>query len=313
MARIRSVHPGLFTDEAFASVSPLARILMIGIWTECDDQGVFEWKPITLKMRILPADMADVSALLAELAGVNAIAKFDVAGKFYGAVRNFQKFQRPKKPNSVYPLPAEFRNYVASSGASSEPNGSGGGGSSEPRADKPSSLPPNGGTEQRSGAQSSEPVGNQFRTSGEIGAQMEDGGGREGGKDSSAKPDSGPPTHAHTREAVPLMPSLSDPHQRWAHLGDGEEVDNDGRRHPLVAGYYLDVICALVCEAAGINDANFRGDWRPVIAWLKDGIDPHEHILPTIRKAASRPNYRPSEIRSLAYFDAAVRGDRRVA
>lgn len=129
-----------------------------------------------------------------------------------------------------------------------------------------------------------------------------------------AKPDSDPPAPASAREATPLMPRLSDPHPRWAHLGDRDEIDPDtGKRHVLVAGFYLDVICGLVCEAAGINDANWRGDWRPVIAWLKDGIDPHEQIVPAIRRAASRPNYRPSEIRSLAYFDAAVRGDRRVA
>lgn len=130
---------------------------------------------------------------------------------------------------------------------------------------------------------------------------------------SQAKPDSVPPAHTPARDPTPLMPRLSDPHHRWAHLGDGEEIDTDGSRHPLVAGFYLDVICGLVCEAAGINDANWRGDWRPVIAWLRDGIDPHEQIVPAIRRAASRPNYRPSEIRSLAYFDAAVRGDRRVA
>ena len=64
MARIRSVHPGLFTDESFMSASPLARIVMIGVWTEADDNGVFEWKPLTLKARLLPADNADMAAIL---------------------------------------------------------------------------------------------------------------------------------------------------------------------------------------------------------------------------------------------------------
>jgi uncharacterized protein YdaU (DUF1376 family) len=131
-------------------------------------------------------------------------------------------------------------------------------------------------------------------------------------EDRSAKPDSSPPVPA--REAVPLMPSLSDPHHRWAHLGEKDEIDGEtGKRHPVVAGWYLDDVCRFVCEAAGINDANFRGDWRPVIAWLKDGLDPHEQILPAIRQAASRANYRASDVRSLAYFDAAVRQQRRVA
>jgi hypothetical protein len=53
MARIRSVHPSLFTDEAWVSCSPLARVLYIGLLTDADDQGLFEWKPIQIKMRLL--------------------------------------------------------------------------------------------------------------------------------------------------------------------------------------------------------------------------------------------------------------------
>ena len=56
MARIRSVHPGIWTDEAFLSCDPLARLLFIGIWTDADDHGAFEWKPIGLKLKLLPAD-----------------------------------------------------------------------------------------------------------------------------------------------------------------------------------------------------------------------------------------------------------------
>ena len=67
MSRIRSVHPGLFTDEAFVGVSMAARVLLIGIWTEAWDDGVFEWKPITLKMKIFPADAVDTGALLEDM------------------------------------------------------------------------------------------------------------------------------------------------------------------------------------------------------------------------------------------------------
>lgn len=121
MARIRSIHPGLWTDEAFVSVSPLARLLHVGIWNECDDQGAFEWKPITLKMRLLPNDNADLSALLAELVGANMVARYSVNGRDYGAVRNFGRFQRPKKPKSTHPMPSEWRKYAGSDGEGSEP------------------------------------------------------------------------------------------------------------------------------------------------------------------------------------------------
>ena len=32
MARIRSIHPGIWTDEAFVELSALARLLYIGLW-----------------------------------------------------------------------------------------------------------------------------------------------------------------------------------------------------------------------------------------------------------------------------------------
>ena len=121
MARIRSVHPGLFTDEAIVVLSPMARFLFIGILTECDDGGAFEWKPISLKMRLLPADNVDMAALLAELVSGNVVARYTAENREYGAVRNFCKFQRPKKPKITHPMPDEFRTYVASDGPSSEP------------------------------------------------------------------------------------------------------------------------------------------------------------------------------------------------
>lgn len=145
MARIRSIHPGFFTDEAVVSVSAGARVLLLGIWTQCDDQGVFEWKPVTLKMRVLPADNYEVEELLDELAGANIVKKLEVGGASFGLVRNFRKWQRPKKPNSVYVLPDEFRTYVGLSTSSSEldddqPTQ---GGEPPPSTDEPcSELPP---------------------------------------------------------------------------------------------------------------------------------------------------------------------------
>lgn len=111
MARIRSIHPGLFTDEAFMTASAHARLLIIGIWTEAWDDGVFEWKPLTLKARLFPVDPVNVADLLAELVTLGFVQPFD-AGKPYGAIRNFQKYQRPKKPNSSGVLPNSMHEYV---------------------------------------------------------------------------------------------------------------------------------------------------------------------------------------------------------
>lgn len=122
MARIRSVHPSLFTDEAWVSCSPLARVLYIGLMTDADDQGLFEWKPLQIRMRLLPGDNADVPTLLAELVSANLIAELQSGGKKLGAIRKFRKFQRPKKPNATFVLPPEWGTYVGLDDTSSEPD-----------------------------------------------------------------------------------------------------------------------------------------------------------------------------------------------
>ena len=121
MARIRSIHPGLFTDEAFMSASPHARLLVIGLWGEAFDDGVFEWKPLTIKARLFPADSIDVGALLQEIEDLGFIRPFTAGGKKLGAIRNFRKFQRPKKPNSSEMLPDDLLSYVGITQDSSEP------------------------------------------------------------------------------------------------------------------------------------------------------------------------------------------------
>jgi hypothetical protein len=141
MARIRSIHPGLWTDEAFVSVSSLARLLHIGIWNECDDMGAFEWKPITLKMRLLPIDNVDVPSLLEELTAANMVARYTVAGRDYGAVRNFGRYQRPKKPKSTFPMTDEMRRYAASEAQSSEPDEDEGGSGSGPASTQETLVP----------------------------------------------------------------------------------------------------------------------------------------------------------------------------
>ena len=123
MARIRSVHPGLFTDEAFAGLSHAAQVLFIGIWTECDDQGVFEWKPIGLKMRIFPAANVDVSSLLAEMEAANMVRQFSHDDRQYGAVRNFCTYQKPKFPKFRFSIDDNIRAYVRSKYAPTEMDG----------------------------------------------------------------------------------------------------------------------------------------------------------------------------------------------
>jgi hypothetical protein len=164
MARIRSVHPPLFTDEAFVCLSMPARLLTIGLWTEADDHGVFEWKPKSLKMRLFPADPLDVPDLLGELLNGEIIAKHAVDGKDYGIIRNFCKWQRPKKPTYRHPFDPEWAKYV--------------------------------GFKSKNSTSGTQPVPHQFFTEGEIAAQMEEGEeeGEKEKEEGENRPSSGAPS-----------------------------------------------------------------------------------------------------------------------
>lgn len=145
MSRIRSIHPGLWTDEAFVTLSPLARLLYIGMWNECDDKGLFAWSPLKLKMRVLPADNADPSELLTEMQGAGLVLHYVHGDKAYGVVRNFAKYQRPKKPNDIHPASAEILLFA--------------------------------GMDTEQATLLASPVPNQFHTGGENAPQREEGGG----------------------------------------------------------------------------------------------------------------------------------------
>lgn len=116
MARIRSVHPGLLTDEAFMCLTveqPLANTLYIGLLMESDDAGIFEWKPMTLKARILPAVNMDMAPILTCLKNHKFVTDYELDGRYLGAVRNFCRYQRPKKPHYTLPRTPEIEEWVS--------------------------------------------------------------------------------------------------------------------------------------------------------------------------------------------------------
>ncbi len=161
MARIRSIHPAIFADEAFMTLTveaPLAIPLLLGIWAESDDGGIFEWKPLTLKAKALPAiGASEITVLLGALVENNFIRCFELDGRKLGAVRNFVRFQRPKKPKLVLPFTPDIGRYVGYN-----PDGS----------------RPNAGTGRPSDDDEAEPVPNSGETSSELSPQMKEEGGR---------------------------------------------------------------------------------------------------------------------------------------
>jgi hypothetical protein len=103
--RIRSCHPEQWTDDAFVQCTALARLLALGLRNVSDDNGIFEWNPYKLKVRLLPADNCDINALLGELEQTKQVMRFTAEGRDFGMIRSFQRFQRPKKPSFSHPIP----------------------------------------------------------------------------------------------------------------------------------------------------------------------------------------------------------------
>lgn len=315
MPRIRSIHPGLFTDEGFVELQPLARLLMIGIWTEADDQGLFEWKPTTLKMRLLPVDHVDVGELLDELASAGFLKRFEHGGKPFGAVRNFRKFQRPKKPNAIHPLPSGLKAWVGLDGDSSEPKKLEASSSSEP---KPSSCKSSSEPETPSDSTSSEPsdldeaeVPNSggfkrgaIPQKGEIAPQMEDGGGREGGEETpnlrlSANGDSAVPPSSLRSEDGAQAPSRNDfdglkpPGGDWGKLVFGKGLEWLKRMTPKSSEKSLRGLIARWSRDLGKQDDELWSIF--VTARSKEVADPASYIAAAVRdrKAEIEKNGRP--------------------
>lgn len=246
MPRIRSIHPGLFTDESFVSVSDAAQIFYIGLLTEADDQGVFEWKPVTLKMRLRPASLQPVDGLLAELEASNRIVAYEIGGRKYGAIRNFRKFQRPKYPNANHPITDDIRRYVGLSDA----------------------IPAMDGVDEH-------PV----PRSGECNKQMEDGGGRREDGEKDGQGESKPEKETRSPRARGA-PTASKAYAFEGAIVRLTQADLDRWRGSY--GAIPDIVAELRTIDAKLVDAGESEKWfGKVSGWLRNR---HETLLAQQRK-----------------------------
>ncbi len=75
MAKNRMIRPEVWTDDKFVSLTPLARLLFIGMWNFACDNGHLDDSVLQLKMRVLPADNCDAANLLNELLEAGMVAR----------------------------------------------------------------------------------------------------------------------------------------------------------------------------------------------------------------------------------------------
>lgn len=94
MARIRTVKPDLFKNEALAELPVSARILFIGLFCLADKEGRLEDRPKRIKAEIFPYDNVDVHDQLTRLQSAGFIQRYEVGDLKVIQVVNFTKHQR---------------------------------------------------------------------------------------------------------------------------------------------------------------------------------------------------------------------------
>jgi hypothetical protein len=113
MARIRTIKPEFFRHEGLYEAEiktklPL-RIAYAGLWTSCDREGRFKWRPRQLKLDSLPYDDVDFSRVLDALQSRGFLVKYEIDGDQYGAIPSWKSHQviNNKELASILPEPPE--------------------------------------------------------------------------------------------------------------------------------------------------------------------------------------------------------------
>lgn len=164
MARIRSVHPDICTDEVLAGLSGDVERCYVRLWTHLDDEGRCVDNPLLIKAALFPLvewiEAGDVDLWLSSLAAAGLIRRYEVDGRRYLTTKPeaWARWQKPRrKVDSKLPPPPDVPACAdivgtASDNRAQRPTGGGGGdvGGGEMETDKetegesegePSSVP----------------------------------------------------------------------------------------------------------------------------------------------------------------------------
>lgn len=92
--RIRSIKPEFFKHDVLASMSPLNRLLFIGLWCMADCAGRLEDRPARVKVEVLPYDAANIDTMLSELCSAGFIVRYVVGEQRIIQIPSFLTHQR---------------------------------------------------------------------------------------------------------------------------------------------------------------------------------------------------------------------------
>lgn len=132
MARIRSVHPDICTDDVLAGASDGAERLFVRLWTHLDDEGRCVDNPLLLKGALFPLNVtwtpASIDLYVDELVDLGLLFRYEVDRRRYLTVkRSWKTWQKPRHPTpSKLPAPpdqvftADRRNPPEADGGTSQ-------------------------------------------------------------------------------------------------------------------------------------------------------------------------------------------------
>jgi 5-methylcytosine-specific restriction endonuclease McrA len=123
MSRIRTIKPEFWTDETMVQLPYEARLLFVGLWNFCDDEGLLSYEPERIRMQVLPGDDIQISELLDLLVASERLEVLKLKdGSEALKIPHFlehQKISHPT-PSKLSPnisgklvIPAEVRRQVA--------------------------------------------------------------------------------------------------------------------------------------------------------------------------------------------------------
>ncbi len=95
MPRSRNIKPGFFLNDSLGSLSPIHRLMFIGLWTLCDREGRVLDRPMQIKASVLPYDACNPSRMLQDLHESGFILRYEKQGVKAIQVINFLKHQNP--------------------------------------------------------------------------------------------------------------------------------------------------------------------------------------------------------------------------
>lgn len=125
MGRIRTVKPELFTHEDLFELEKLTklpiRVSFIGLFTCCDREGRFKWRPKTLKLYVVPYDECDFSRVLDALMTRGFVVKYEVNGEEFGYMPTFNKHQVINNRESESELPNPATGLILDASSTRDP------------------------------------------------------------------------------------------------------------------------------------------------------------------------------------------------